>query len=112
LFIFNFQQFSEKVTNLLQEGMSGFNSTTTAYKLLWTFYENFRRFGDYLFLDVPIASSCVTRGEQRETSAPGRSTLGAPNWGQNVTYKLRDLKWQRILIITIYKTSNVIAKSH
>jgi len=25
-------------------------------------------------------------GGQGRTSAPGRSTLGAPNWGRNITY--------------------------
>jgi len=47
-------------------------------------------------------SQCVVaqwrdEGGQGWTSAPGRSTLGAPNWGRNVTFLLRNVKCQRML---------------
>jgi len=32
-----------------------------------------------------VINSGVIRGHKRETSASRRSTLGAPNWGRNVT---------------------------
>ena len=34
-------------------------------------------------------------------SATGRSVLGAPNWGGNVTQQLRNIKCQRMQLITI-----------
>jgi len=39
------------------------------------------------FKDLNAGYSGVTRGGgQGWTSASGRSTLGAPNWGRNVAY--------------------------
>jgi len=49
--------------------------------------------------------SGVTKGA-RGTSAPRRSTLGAPNWGRNVTCLLRNVRCQRMLTTTIYKMYN------
>jgi len=53
-------------------------------------------------------NSGATRGD----IYPGRSTVGAPNWRRNVTYQVRNVKCQRMLILAVYKMSNVIAKSH
>jgi len=56
-------------------------------------------------------------GGQGGTFAPGRSTLGAPNWSRNVTYWLWNVKcqrmtkrrmslWDLIKIIKVRKASN------
>jgi len=42
----------------------------------------------------------------------GVALWGGPNWGRNVTNKLRNVKCERMLIPATYKLSNVIAKTH
>ena len=74
-------------------------------------FQHIKTVGGALATPVPPPSD-VTRGEQGGTSAPGRSTLWAPNWCRNVTHQLRNVKCRRMLIIRIYKMSNVIVKSH
>ena len=78
-------------------------------------YENMKPIEHVLLNPICVPTHLISgrnEGGQGGTSAPGRSTFGAPNWGRNVTYKLQNIKCQRMLIITIYKMLNVIAKSH